>query len=226
MDEAMKQSNQKMALDGSSPLRARSNGAYRNDAAPAGGGRGDGAGRKTGRSAFSRKRNSNRTASRISGGDVLRRVNRVLAIVSVILTIAVPLWVWQDARAVEQVLQVIERPQEMPAAAQSDAPVSGEGNVSYASLSASRNFFRADKQAPAEAGGSAVDAVQAPGLAQRYSLLGVLRGETPQAIVRENLSNSSMFLSRGQRLGNYQVAEILADRVILEQNGERFELKM
>ena len=156
--------------------------------------------------------------------DPLKRINRVLFIFSVILTISLPLLLWKDAIEIEAKMTLPVFPQ-----ATGKQPVVKTAMMEKASLVqlASQRQFFVYEETPATVSESApVNAVEVPGLSQRYSLLGVVMGDKPNAIVRENVSNTSMFLTVGDRLGLYVIKEILADRMILEQDGERFELTM
>ncbi|MDZ7276615.1 MAG: hypothetical protein ONB53_21940 [candidate division KSB1 bacterium] len=93
----------------------------------------------------------------------------------------------------------------------------------YAAIAARRPFFRTGVAAQASA---PLGAGEATDLTQRYLVVGILMGQTPRAMIRDRGSNSAMVVAKGQSLNGYRVQEILADRVILELNGQVVELKM
>ena len=56
------------------------------------------------------------------------------------------------------------------------------------------------------------------------SLIGIIAGERPQAIIEDRKSDKSHFLYKGGSVGQAKIVEILEDSVIMEYKGERFEL--
>lgn len=56
------------------------------------------------------------------------------------------------------------------------------------------------------------------------SLIGIIAGERPQAIIEEKKAGKSYFVYKGGSVGQVAVVDILTDSVILEYKGERFEL--
>jgi hypothetical protein len=110
-----------------------------------------------------------------------------------------------------------------PLASQSVEPERSLQNAGSASAFAvRRNFFAANGNESAEPAISSLDETSS----QQYSLLGVMMGERPRAIVRDNFANVSKVVAAGQSLGAYRVREILPNRVVLESNGACIELKM
>lgn len=89
-----------------------------------------------------------------------------------------------------------------------------------------RQYFRTAAPQGAAEPLAPLSATEAPDLAQRFTLVGILMGKSPRAIVRDIKSNASVILSAGQNLDEYRVEEILPDRIILEQHGQRFELRI
>ena len=56
------------------------------------------------------------------------------------------------------------------------------------------------------------------------SLIGIIAGARPQAIIESKKSEKSYFLYEGQTVDNAKVVEILEDSVVMEYQGETFEL--
>ncbi len=56
------------------------------------------------------------------------------------------------------------------------------------------------------------------------SLIGIIAGERPQAIIEEKKSGKSYFLYKGGSVGKAKIVEILEDSVVMEYQGEKFEL--
>jgi hypothetical protein len=96
----------------------------------------------------------------------------------------------------------------------------------YVQLAARRNYFRMGARQESGPSSAPVSASEGSAVAQRFSVLGILTGESPRAIIRETGTNKSLILSTGQSLGEYVVREILADRIILELDGQHVELRM
>ncbi|GEM_PF-6492052 len=174
------------------------------------------------RSRFPEKRKSRTTNTQAA---LLKQMNRVLVVFSIVLTISLPLFLWKDAAGVQEKMK-LPGLTEVPANQQSLVKVNRKRQVSLAKLASQRQFFVNEGSESSSAESAPVNAMEVPGLSQRYSLLGVMMGETPKAIVRENISNNSMFVTVDDRLGGYLIKEILSDRIVLEQDGERFELTM
>ena len=67
--------------------------------------------------------------------------------------------------------------------------------------------------------GPSVDEIRA-----RMSLIGIIAGARPQAIIEDKKSGKSSFLYTGGMMGESKIVEIMDDTVILEYKGQRFEL--
>ncbi|MFH0772069.1 MAG: hypothetical protein V1933_05565 [Candidatus Omnitrophota bacterium] len=61
---------------------------------------------------------------------------------------------------------------------------------------------------------------------KNLSLIGIIGGENPQAIVEDKENGKSYFLFKGQTINQMKVEDILEDRVIFDFNGQRFELTL
>ncbi|RMH76070.1 MAG: hypothetical protein D6681_21815 [Calditrichaeota bacterium] len=154
----------------------------------------------------------------------LGMVNRLLVLVAVLATAVAPLYWRYDAGQMEMFLR-LPPPDSALAGQRGGARPTGAAPQHFSRMVRGRQFFRyagPRKVTTAEP----INAVEVPGLSQRYTLLGVIMGAQPQAIVRENITETSMFLSQGQQLGGYRVMEISEGRIILQRGKERVELRM
>lgn len=69
------------------------------------------------------------------------------------------------------------------------------------------------------AAGPTVDEVRA-----NLSLIGIIAGERPQAIIEDRKAGKSYFLYKGGSVGEAKVVDVLDDSVIMEYQGQKFEL--
>ncbi len=58
------------------------------------------------------------------------------------------------------------------------------------------------------------------------SLIGIIAGERPQAVIEDKKIQKTYFLYKGQTINQMKVEEILKDRVILDYYGEMLELAL
>ncbi|RMF56147.1 MAG: hypothetical protein D6748_14195 [Calditrichaeota bacterium] len=154
----------------------------------------------------------------------LKLFNRTLLISAILLTGIAITFVWRESTLLKE-KKILPTAERIVKTQQHPQP-RVQRTSSLASLVKRQNIFVDNGQMGSTTGLSTVNASEVPGIAQRFTLLGVMMGDTPKAIVRENISNNSMFLTVGNRLGNYIIKEIFSDRIILEDNGERLELTM
>ncbi|MDD4938533.1 MAG: hypothetical protein PHE18_02305 [Candidatus Omnitrophica bacterium] len=92
----------------------------------------------------------------------------------------------------------------------------------YYAQGPARDIFGAPASDP-----SAASAVK--GEAQSFNditLIGIIGGESPQAVIEDKKSQKTYTLSEGQFLGDFQVEKILEGKVILISNGRRYELNI
>lgn len=90
----------------------------------------------------------------------------------------------------------------------------------YSAAISGRNIFTApEDETAAVAAGPSIDEVMA-GL----SLLGVIEGDRPQAIIEDKATGKSYFLYEGGAIGNAKVVSIGDGEVSLEYQGQTFEL--
>ena len=63
-------------------------------------------------------------------------------------------------------------------------------------------------------------------LAKDMNLVGIISGLNPQAIIEDNKAQKTYYVTKGQFIGEFQVEEIGEGKVILNCNGQRYELNM
>lgn len=56
------------------------------------------------------------------------------------------------------------------------------------------------------------------------SLVGIISGDSPQAIIEDKKANKTYYVTKGQYIGEFMVEDILEGKVIINRNQERFEL--
>lgn len=59
-----------------------------------------------------------------------------------------------------------------------------------------------------------------------YSLLGVISGENPQAIIEDKKTKQTLYLQKGQSLGEFKISDIQDGKIILESGGQAAELSI
>lgn len=63
-------------------------------------------------------------------------------------------------------------------------------------------------------------------LIKDINLVGIIAGENPQAIIEDKLAQKTYYLNKGQFIGEFQVEDIQEGKIILNFNGQRFELHL
>jgi len=97
-------------------------------------------------------------------------------------------------------------------------PPSVRGIDSYLGPVLGKNIFAAremEAQSPTQVGVSDLNSLQ---------LVGIISGENPQAVIEDKKSQKSFYVSKGQSIGDFQVADILEGKVILSRQGRQYEL--
>lgn len=90
----------------------------------------------------------------------------------------------------------------------------------YSSSIEGRNIFMPPQvEADAVATGPSIEEVMAD-----FSLIGIIAGDRPQAIIEDKKSAKSHFLYEGNSVGLVKVLEIKEGSVIMEYQGQKFEL--
>lgn len=63
-------------------------------------------------------------------------------------------------------------------------------------------------------------------LLKDISLLGIVSGESPQAIIEDKKTQKTYYLNKGQFIGELQITDIKEGKIILDFNGQSFELNL
>ncbi len=58
------------------------------------------------------------------------------------------------------------------------------------------------------------------------SLLGIISGDNPQAILEDKKSRKTYYVSKGQFVGDFQLEDIQEGKIILNSRGQRYELQI
>ncbi|MFH0840250.1 MAG: hypothetical protein V1883_04460 [Candidatus Omnitrophota bacterium] len=90
----------------------------------------------------------------------------------------------------------------------------------YAAGTGGRNIFLPqESDTPAVPEGPSVEEIGA-----NLSLIGIIAGDKPQAIIEDKKAGKSYFLYKGGSAGQAKIVEIMEDRVLMEYRNETFEL--
>ena len=63
-------------------------------------------------------------------------------------------------------------------------------------------------------------------LLKDYTLMGIISGENPQAIIEDRKTKNTYFLNKGQNLGEMLIVDIQEDKVVLEVDGQQLDLNL
>ena len=133
------------------------------------------------------------------------------------------------------VVRLLAAPEEtiavpLPKPPASEAPMPPMESTPSLASSVTRPIFEVTTSAPTSATPPPAAATQGPSdqvklLAARLSIVGVITGARPQAIIQDSQTQTTFTVSVGQRvLEGLMVDEIDANRVVLSLNGEKVEL--
>ena len=61
-------------------------------------------------------------------------------------------------------------------------------------------------------------------LLKDMSLIGIVSGDNPQAIIEDKKTQKTYYLTKGQSIGEFRVDDIGQGKIILNYNGQKFEL--
>lgn len=103
-----------------------------------------------------------------------------------------------------------------------DAPSSVEPYTYYTSEVEGRNIFlpQESEVSPVQTGPTVEE------ISANLSLIGIIAGDKPQAIIEEKKAGKSYFLYKGGSVGQSKVIDILEDKVVMEYQGQTFELML
>ena len=63
-------------------------------------------------------------------------------------------------------------------------------------------------------------------LTKDISLVGIISGDDPQAVIEDKKSQKTYYLSKGQFIGEMQIEDIQEGKIIIKYRGENFELHL
>lgn len=61
-------------------------------------------------------------------------------------------------------------------------------------------------------------------LMKDLSVVGIISGESPQAIIEDKKTQKTYYVNKGQFIGQVQIADILEGKIIVNYQGQKFEL--
>ncbi|MDD5584488.1 MAG: type II secretion system protein N [Candidatus Omnitrophica bacterium] len=61
-------------------------------------------------------------------------------------------------------------------------------------------------------------------LLKDITLVGIISGENPQAIIEDTKNQKTYYLNKGQSIGQVQVEDITQGKIIVKYNGQKYEL--
>jgi type II secretory pathway component PulC len=157
-------------------------------------------------------------AYRITKRNIAKRLNTVLFILLAVAIIA--LFVDTVIFKGENTHHPVKvRPAEEPNTSGETEKLSGQNpDISYAE---SRDLFEPQAASShSRSGESSSDKLK------DISLRGIIAGDDPQAVIEDSKSQKTYFLNKGQTMNGITVRDILSGRVIIELNGEIFDLTL
>jgi hypothetical protein len=63
-------------------------------------------------------------------------------------------------------------------------------------------------------------------LIKDINLVGIISGENPQAVIEDKKAQKTYYVTKGQFIGEFQVDDIQEGKIILNYNGQKYELYM
>lgn len=63
-------------------------------------------------------------------------------------------------------------------------------------------------------------------LIKNISLIGIISGVNPQAVIEDKIAQKTYYLNKGQLIGEFQIDDIREGKVILDYRGKKYELYM
>ena len=165
------------------------------------------------------------------GGDYVKAINitliTVLVIIAAVLLIDIisfnlkrPAYVSEIARETGGRPQPQTQPA-TPAQANTSPPVAE--NPDNSGLLASKDLF---KTSPVQGAPAARVPQASYDKLKDFTLMGIIAGDKPQAILEDGKNKKTYFLYKGDSVDNIKVEDIQEDKVILTINGEQLELTL
>jgi type II secretory pathway component PulC len=63
-----------------------------------------------------------------------------------------------------------------------------------------------------------------PDILSQINLVGIISGANPQAVIEDKKNQKTFYVSKGQYIGQFRVSDIQEGKVILEYNGQQYEI--
>ena len=123
----------------------------------------------------------------------------------------------------ERRLAKVEERAALPAAEDVNRPAQAAPFSAYADVG-KRELFKPLRSDAQEKAASQRTSESAQDKFKDLSLIGIVAGEKPQAIIEDKKIQKTYFLNKGQSVNQLTVEDILEDRVILDFEGEKLEL--
>ncbi len=90
----------------------------------------------------------------------------------------------------------------------------------YTQAPLARQLFSGEESS----GASGLAGVATADILKEISLVGIISGDNPQAVIEDKRSQKTLYVAKGQSVGAFLVAEILEGKIILNYKGQRYEL--
>ncbi|MDD5680146.1 MAG: type II secretion system protein N [Candidatus Omnitrophica bacterium] len=119
-------------------------------------------------------------------------------------------------------VNIISGIEQEPAAARGKAASAIEPYSYYSSQIESKNIFSSQESETS----TAVSGPSLEEVSSNLSLIGIIAGDRPQAIIEDKKAGKSIFLYKGGLVGQAKIVDILDDKVVMEYNGQTFELML
>lgn len=74
--------------------------------------------------------------------------------------------------------------------------------------------------------GTSASSVVSADLIKDINLVGIISGKNPQAVIEDKKTQKTYYLNRGQFIGELQIEDIQEGKIIVNYNGQRYELYM
>jgi type II secretory pathway component PulC len=119
-------------------------------------------------------------------------------------------------------LQKIRMPKPLPLEVTKTKNIINKESMPYESYSGEikkRNIFLNKGM-----GAASNPAVASADLVKNFNLIGIIAGNVPQAIIEDKTNNKVYYLNKGQYIGEFQVQDILEGKIILNYEGQSYEL--
>jgi type II secretory pathway component PulC len=105
---------------------------------------------------------------------------------------------------------------------ETSTPENETKNFDYYTKGTERQIFT--NPAAQEAEKSAASAAVSADIIKDVSLVGIISGDNPQAVIEDKKTQKTYYVGKGQSIGEIQVEEIQEGKVILNYKGQKFEL--